>query len=297
MFQNIRDGKFAIGLVLGIGLTVIFFAFMLTEDQSRNSPDMAPLIGANAQVQENRQSGDGLNAWWRWDGSLITSSDTAAQWIMMVFSIVAALLLFGTLIATQRMAKDTRTIGQDQSRAYIHADKAHFFWGGSRNQNPRVEIWIRNTGQTPAKWYEIKAKECVFAHNGEDSDAEPWRKTHLPDQFDGPWNAVPADSKGRKATFYFNSDEQVAEINKASRDEPGIAIPTHGFCVVGEVRYETFFGEIFTSQFVFGRSVLPPYKLKETRTRKVKDITVNENIEEPVPLVRFSGNIKAYEKI
>jgi hypothetical protein len=102
---------------------------------------------------------EGGGAWWHWDGGLVSSRDTLAQWIMTVFTVVAAALLFGTLriardtlLATQDMARDTSRIGEAQVRAYpvIRAVEAHMRVHED-GVSWQLEVTVRNTGQSPAK--------------------------------------------------------------------------------------------------------------------------------------------------
>jgi hypothetical protein len=220
----------------------------------------------------------------------------ATNWIVWVslFSSAIAVAGVGLLISNLNV---TREVGRDQSRAYIHADRANFFWGNEAQTSPRVEIWVRNTGQTPAKWYEIRIKELVYPHEGFDNKTPIFDQITLPDKFEGPWNAIPGDQEGNKATFFFKEDAERSDILKASQDKFGLSSPSHGFSVLGEIRYQTFFGETFISQFCFGRSILPARKVKEVRTIVVDSVTINDIIEEPIILARYSAKLKTYERI
>jgi hypothetical protein len=107
---------------------------------------------------------------------------------------------------------------------------------------------------------------------------------------------VPSGGEGRKTTFFFLEEDAVHEIAMAGQDKYGLVTPSHGFFVVGEIRYKTFFGEIFVSQFAFGRASLPAYQIKETRTKLVDDMTINDHIEEPIPLARYAAHLRTYER-
>jgi hypothetical protein len=155
----------------------------------------------------------------------------------------------------------------------------------------------RNAGQTPAKWYEIRIRELVYPHEGFDHETPLLDQITLPDKFEGPWNAIPADQEGNKATVFFTENAERSDIMKASQDKFGLSVPSHGFLVLGEIRYQTFFGETFISQFCFGRAILPARKLKETRTRDVDGVSINDHIEEPIILARYAAKLSTYERI
>jgi hypothetical protein len=272
-----RNG-FAVGLTLGLCLALLVYLF----------------FGSGTKIPEEGQISGGFL--WNWTGPLVSSADTLAQWIMTAFTIVAVLLVWSTLISTQDMLRETKRLGEAQAQAYVHAEKAFFFWGGETHARPRVEIWVRNSGSTPAKWYEIRVKELVWSHSAPPDRDTLFGQVILPEAFDGPWNAIPPGSEGNKATIVFSGDEEIVSIKRAAQDKLGLSTPSHGFAVVGEIRYQTFFDETFVTQFVFGRAALPSYECKETRTRIVEDITVNDNIERPIPLARLSARLQTYKK-
>jgi hypothetical protein len=56
--------------------------------------------------------------WDRVIETFVSPSDTLAQWIMAVFSVIVVILVWKTFFATQDMARDTREIGGAQVRAY-----------------------------------------------------------------------------------------------------------------------------------------------------------------------------------
>ena len=127
-----RNG-IALGLVVGIGLTVLgFLAKDAISPPIGTDPNQAEQATSNSDEADNGNAND--FDWWRSDGGLITSKDTLAQWIMALFGVVAvgvsayAVLLIGrtlrlsrrTLTATQEMTRETTRIGEAQVRAYLH---------------------------------------------------------------------------------------------------------------------------------------------------------------------------------
>ena len=122
-----RDNKWysglAFGIVVGIAVAALLFAWL---------------------------SG-GLPSWWNHDGAVVTSKDTLANWLVAIFSFVAALFLWLTLRATQQMALDTRRIGEAQVRAYLSFSGSETaYWP---QEGPATGFQVRpkfkNTGQSP----------------------------------------------------------------------------------------------------------------------------------------------------
>lgn len=294
MFRFSWRNGLAVGIITGIGLATLTILF------AQAVYDLAQ-CEHDAQCYRYAAQYDGRDLpttwWWVWEKKLVTSSDTLANWIMALFTIFTVILVWRTLVATQKMVRDTARIGEAQSRAYVHADKVHFFWGNENQTRPRVEIWVRNTGLTPANWYEIRIKELVYPHEGFDHSTPIIDQVTFPEKFEGPWNAIPADGEGNKATFFFVEENEIEEINKAAMDRMGLSKPSHGFSVVGEIRYQTFFGEIFISQFAFGRAMLPTYRVDRTDTRDVDGVTINNNFERPIALSRYAAKLETYKKV
>lgn len=146
MSKRFTDGNFALGLVIGICLCLTFAAWVGLFSQPIEQPVDADHDGHGPAYVENYER-DIEVGWWRWTGSLVTSSDTLAQWIMMAFTVGAVILVWRTLVATQAMVRDTREIGEAQVRAYLFCKSATF----KRTDNDfTVTVEIGNTGQSPA---------------------------------------------------------------------------------------------------------------------------------------------------
>ena len=146
-----------IGLTLGSGVTAVLFVFghAIYDFAKCEHSGQCDRYAAKYE-SENFPS----SWWWLWDGSIVSASDTLAQWIMAFFTIAVVLLVWRTLIATQDMARDTRDIGQKQARAYLHAkflDVKISEFNASDGSNIRftAKIMIINSGSTPASQVEI----------------------------------------------------------------------------------------------------------------------------------------------
>lgn len=204
--------------------------------------------------------------------------------LSLLATVVGVRYVYLTFVATREMAIA-------QSRAYIHADKVEFFWGGKAGHVPRIDIWVVNTGQTPAKWYKIRVKTIVYSHKTPSEAPQNWADVDLPEVFDGPWAAIAPGKDGNKSTFYLADQSQ--EIIKTVT--PLFGEPEFGFAIFGEVQYCTFFGEVFMSQFCFGRETLPQYKIARTEVNEVSGFKVHDNVENPVPLARYAFDLDVYK--
>lgn len=145
-----NQGNFALGLTLGICGTLLFLLYVSQAFEACSS-------SSNIELTKSQTS------WCSWNG-LIESRDTLAQWFMTIFTVIAAWLLFQTLRVTQEMADDTRTLGRDQTRAYLNVDRATIyclgasgkFKGTKRKEVFGIVLEVKNGGTTPCEWYEVR---------------------------------------------------------------------------------------------------------------------------------------------
>jgi hypothetical protein len=121
----------------------------------------------------------GLPGWWKHDGTLVTSKDTLANWLVAIFSFIAALFLWLTLRATQEMAKDTRRIGEAQVRAYLDVKLVRIEAGEIGKSFWTFQISVANRGQSPASQVYVQVKvgereslSTVFPDLGSGDDCE-----------------------------------------------------------------------------------------------------------------------------
>ena len=105
MFKRINNHKFALGLVTGGGLVAILLLF----GQAIYDFAKCYQTGQCDRHAVKYESEDFPSSWWwRWTGDLVSSGDTLANWIMAIFTILVTFLVWRTLIATQKIATDTR---------------------------------------------------------------------------------------------------------------------------------------------------------------------------------------------
>ncbi len=116
MFKGYRDGRFAIGLILGIGIG-IFWILILDVSSPLIDPSTSSMTDCGGTANDCGNNSNGVPDRGYWLRRFFALEDTLAQWIMMAFTIAAAFLLLGTLRATQEMARETSQIGNDQINA------------------------------------------------------------------------------------------------------------------------------------------------------------------------------------
>lgn len=163
MFKFDRDGNIALGLVVGVLATVLFFVYV---PYFNKDSDDEYSHASNHSVEQGQPSDinrlvTALERFDPWD-------DTYAQWLMAAFSIAATVasiyavkLLRDTLKATRKAVKSsnkavavTRRIGEAQVRAYVHASIPEFQWDkppvGEEFGGVKVSYEWENKGQSPA---------------------------------------------------------------------------------------------------------------------------------------------------
>lgn len=265
---------------------VLILAFL--GNPPNNLPDQ------NSQPNYERHNAPQDERWWL-VGRVVYMDDTLAQWIMMLATIAAAVLLLRTLWATQGIARETTRIGEAQTRAYLSVEKVHFFWGNDKMERPRISVTIKNSGQTPAKWFKIRVRPIVYRLADDESRGVPppenWSDVEISDDFSGPWVGI-ANGETLDSTFYFPDEVDLIQQTMVTI----IDTPTLGFVIVGEVQYSTFFDEEFLTQFCFGRANMRPYKVADTILEEELGIEITNFREEPIKLSRYAFPIRAYEK-
>ncbi|MGC9369003.1 MAG: hypothetical protein ACP5DX_05610 [Paracoccaceae bacterium] len=161
MLKRARDGYFALGLIIGLLAATIFLVSIA---------HLEPSGSEQAQAEESQSGGEAAEqkygkSYLRWSG-LVSTEDTLAQWIMAFLSIVAVALsatavwfVWKTLLATQKMADDTREIGEAQVRAYVRIIGGYVRLEPGdpvmtdKSIRPIIKIAVKNYGQSPAQWF------------------------------------------------------------------------------------------------------------------------------------------------
>ncbi|MFS4438225.1 hypothetical protein ACMA5I_08425 [Paracoccaceae bacterium GXU_MW_L88] len=179
-----------------------------------------------------------------------------ASWLSTLVAMIAASLLLWTLLLTRQAnaaareaVEVTRKASIDQSRAYIHVDAATITWGNKFGEHPEVTLTAINSGQTPAKWFEIisvcSARELNDKNSLHSTEIFIQRKATR-------WNAFPANDEQTMPGIQTQKDFDALKGSYAKKD---ILIS-----ISGKIRYCTFYDEIFESDFLFEHANTPKYR-------------------------------------
>jgi len=165
---------------------------------------------------------------------------------------------------------------------------------------PDVRLWVKNTGQTPAKWYEFRCVCAVDEQGTSGIDFEELNKRKAIR-----WNAL---DSGADLSISHHEEQDRAAIKEAYEKRE-----THTLKVYGDVTYQTFFDEIFVSQFYFFTEYLPAYRgdiVKEEKGEPPFDTPMERTLrkmggtwttktwkERPIMLSRGPAELRTYERI
>jgi hypothetical protein len=130
MPKRFTDGYFALGLTVGLFSAIIFGLFI----SSGYQPDTQLAYAVDQGSNHTNQCGNGNEpVWGPWFGLCFGLYDSIAQWMIMVFTIVAAVLLYGTLIQANKTnlaaikaattASETNQILRDEQRPWVALER------------------------------------------------------------------------------------------------------------------------------------------------------------------------------
>ena len=171
------------------------------------------------------------------------SADAArrANWINIVGGILlltslgasaAALILSARATrAAERQAAHAEKATEVSLRAYLGIEKVDLVW--SRDGKVAFDVWVKNSGQTPARYFEIAGVAGVTGL-GAKLGATP---------IEGPfirWLPIGRDQT-RSARLH---PENGSDIN-----EDDVLGTTKVIYISGQLRYEDIFGEVWTEDF------------------------------------------------
>jgi hypothetical protein len=196
-------------------------------------------------------------------------------------SLVTALATAWAAIAASKAAKSaeqsiftSREIGRDQSRAYVQAQHAFVVHDNARTFH--VEMIILNSGATPCTWFGYKC----YAIHGDVSSAVPFNRELFRDIPLRRWNGLANGGEGLNLKI---ADKEVSEaIDLANKS-------VSGFRIDGVIAYETFFSEVFETEFSFFVKPMTD-SLLFTRISK-------EDIRHGTKLSRTTRILNSYRKI
>lgn len=236
-----------------------------------------------------------------------------AHWAKLMFFAAAAstlvaayglILLRRTWHETKRTADISKEIGRDQARAYVDVGAVNFYWGTEVGDHPRVSLSLRNSGATPAKWFQVRQSYLVYEH-AVGWMVDSFSNLKLSSEFGGKWNGIAGGEKDLTVTGPAIHDwRSVAQCRMEVATHLKTPSPnTHGIVVFGEVRYCTVFDEIYLSQFVFGAGSLRAFRSEEpieTNRREIAPGVTSVNrrlVEIPQKLSKFPMDLHLHKKL
>ncbi len=313
MFNSDWRGGFAVGLSIALlgmtGLVLWIFSVSYCPDAPchyQKHPDQTETYNQrwfplpwypNATLQPKPPTAEGAPKDHEY-GDLVAQESMARAtnviaWATIV-SVMTAMIGVWLLISNLSL---TRKTNQDQARAYVHAESVEFLWRSVGHTNPRIVVFVRNCGQTPAKWYRVRLKHIVFDQDKSVRWPESVDKVEF-GEFSRSWNAISTGSDDLSTPFDF-TDAEIPGIQSARNT--ALTYSGKSFAVFGEIEYCTFFGEVFLSQFCFGTHDLRSYRgdapEKITLTPDEMPGMVNETRrkEHPIKLSRWPIDARTYE--
>jgi hypothetical protein len=192
--------------------------------------------------------------------------------------------------AAERGIRVSREIGKDQSRAYVHIERAELSWGGRNGEAPSVHIVAHNAGQTPAKWFSIntthfltKTKKQGDVDEGLDFNTIDFgnKKTWI-------WPAL-----GGNASFKFKP----SKVNYGTKLKEAFGSKDSIINIAGTITYVTIYDEVFVTEFWF--MSYPPYKwdYKGNPNAPEGASTFGTGTEIPTEMLRANTQLRTYEKV
>ncbi|NDW31526.1 hypothetical protein [Salipiger sp. PrR007] len=213
----------------------------------------------------------------------------------IVVGFLSVVLVYFTLRETRRMASDTREIGEAQAQAYVTASKAEFRWGSPARDAPQVHIRFQNIGQTPVKWFQFRTHPMLFSLGGAGDAGLPqeWPSNDLLGDFSKKWSYVDGSTAGSTVSIRLLAKGITVRQLESARPTLGVA-NSHGLAIFGEVRYCTFFNDIYLSQFVFGLNWLRDFRGDRTVVEQDgADLTITT--ERPQKMSAFPFEMETYQ--
>lgn len=134
--------------------------------------------------------------------------------------------------SAQEAVKHDRQTARLQLRAYLHIEEMRVSWQGE-NSAAAFKIELRNTGQTPAIWFEAYVQSAIY-HPGEDfPEAKPFPAGSR-------WSTFIGASSTRSLRAY-------PAIDQVTRAD--ITSPHQQLVAIGLIRYADIFDEVHELPF------------------------------------------------
>lgn len=139
--------------------------------------------------------------------------------------------------AAHLAVEETRSTAKRQLRAYVHINDASLYW--TADGAPFVLLACVNTGQTPAKFFEIGSVAEIVEMGSDAHRRVPIGLAYTI------WSAL----GGGQSLSVMTAPEPIGDVTKRRLSK----LPNGRLSVRGRVRYSDIFNEIHESEFTFFR--------------------------------------------
>lgn len=234
-------------------------------------PDLACVIQYREAVYDKQHTAADLRA-----------QQEMAEWAFLLLLVTTAGVIYVamTLQATRDAVRVTREVGRDQSRAYVHVDKAELYLGNSSLERPRIILTIRNSGYTPTKQFSV-AGVCVWYRETHEGGFDRARFESIPAMT---WCEISAQGE---TTTPLAAENEIETIREAYHNRPTASIE-----IMGVIKYLTFFDEKFESEFNF--FVRNP---RSFRKQSVGGAEEKRSTEVPIKMMKPNGrDMRMYQR-
>lgn len=188
--------------------------------------------------------------------------------------------------AARKAVEVTEEGNRRQLQAYVHIERAEIKWGDIAGSEPRITLFAKNTGQTPARWFGIVAKvETTIPLLGPPSIS--FESVDLSRRRLHQWSAL-----GGLSTLSLPGIRTAdhSALHEAFTNQTVIHI-------VGVVRYETLFGEMFETEFWFTSKPRHRYRAEPSEAAAAGVATYGTRKEAPRKMQRAAVALRTYRYV
>jgi hypothetical protein len=170
--------------------------------------------------------------------------------------------------AAQQSVTVTREIGEQQLRPYVDISEAGFIWD---HVGPRIIVSCKNSGQTPATFFEIRFHTQALKFDDPRQFVPPDKDAKLLE-----WPAVGAMAE---VTAVLQNDQLQTDAESVRRGDSLIDL-----YLFGVVRYADIAGAEYETEFAY-------------YTRRVRHPPPTPAGDEPIKMSRPTGKLRAFEMV
>jgi len=261
----------------------IVFPVKIVSEPAKSAEDIA------AEKASQKHEADDLVA-----QQSVANSTVYIVWVSIA-QLVLAIAGTGVLLYTiglNRKATDaavkavdaTVNVGRDQSRAYVHLERAEFRIRPDNPYGPTLTLVVKNSGQTPAKWFELQYDTFILTVHDDDKRLDEIDFVIEPKLYHpiGADVEIPVDAM-------FLVSEEIQAAYRGDDFERG----AHMLFLAGRIRYATFFDELFVTEFMYELRTLPDYAVDIVGQSPQGP----QYAEVPHNMVQSAGSFRAFERI